>query len=638
MHTDDCLVSMLSVFHLQDNSTMLIEASRGGHTNVATILLRQPRDTSPLDTPSCSPLGSRHSILEHTPTPQEGGKPPVANTPQDGKLNSAAKSKERGVAGAARGQWYTGSGEEEEGGGQEHVTRLGKSLLKSANSLDVGDAKRQKIADGATLPAVDLLQCGLEPSVGSGTSPEKVKGTPQDGHSLRYANANSLNQFNASEKASEGSGSVSVPENSQLTPDEIINDIIQGHMTADDIMDGHVTAEEIVARYRLSSQKPLHCPGKPQENSVQLASLPMENVPEVFSSGNFSKQVPLPLLTNMKIQAPPTSTKNATKNATSADPTVSCDSHATSQSAELSTAECNSLNSAPVRGPSTTTYASPTTSSSQTCNDHTLANMNLKRLIPHLEVLADLLQNPTSLETQYLAALTAKSQMFPGFPPGSGVGGSVPDGVDMGTLPNNLESLAAIAAHFGHVDPGPPHMASAFEALAAIASHNLAEDKSNLSSVDISNLFTSADFAKILPTLAALEVQGGLGFTDEGGGVPMDGPELRPDGCAHPVPKRSHSLANNSFLLDGNFRIDIPPPGEVDAGGEEGPVGEEGNQLPSGIPSGYNGPLEQESFPSSDDDDDDDEEGEEEEDGDLEDEESGMAFAELEIVIGHLLT
>ncbi len=46
--------------------------------------------------------------------------------------------------------------------------------------------------------------------------------------------------------------------------------------------------------------------------------------------------------------------------------------------------------------------------------------MNLRCLIPHLEALADLLQNPTSLETQYLAVLAAKSQIFPpSLPPSS---------------------------------------------------------------------------------------------------------------------------------------------------------------------------------------------------------------------------
>lgn len=113
-------------------------------------------------------------------------------------------------------------------------------------------------------------------------------------------------------------------------------------------------------------------------------------------------------------------------------------------------------------------------------------------------------------------------------------------------------------------------------------------------------------------------------------------------GLQRSLPKRSHSLANNSFLLDGNFRLDIPPPGGLGTASVE-VIGEGGggSQLPPGmggvpgIPSGYNGPLEQESYPSSGEDDDDEEDDEEDdedddgEEGDYEDEESGKGSLQV---------
>ena len=137
--------------------------------------------------------------------------------------------------------------------------------------------------------------------------------------------------------------------------------------------------------------------------------------------------------------------------------------------------------------------------------------MDLRCLIPHLEALADLLQNPTSLETQYLAVLAAKSQIFsPSLPPSShsssnsssvppttaaagGAAGNRESNPSNQTLPNNLEALVAIAAHVSLMDSGSTNknLPSAFEALAAIASQNLTEDKPHLSSMDI---LSSSDF------------------------------------------------------------------------------------------------------------------------------------------------
>ncbi len=73
------------------------------------------------------------------------------------------------------------------------------------------------------------------------------------------------------------------------------------------------------------------------------------------------------------------------------------------------------------------------------------------------------------------------------------------------------------------------NLPSAFETLAAIASHDLIEDKPHLSSMDISNLFSSSDFNKLIPTLTAMDIQGGMGMGQHemASGVGV-GPNIKP--------------------------------------------------------------------------------------------------------------
>ncbi len=168
--------------------------------------------------------------------------------------------------------------------------------------------------------------------------------------------------------------------------------------------------------------------------------------------------------------------------------------------------------------------------------------MDLRCLIPHLEALADLLQNPTSLETQYLAVLAAKSQIFPpSLPPSfhsSSNSSSVPPttaaaGVAAGpTFPIRLYPITSrplLLLRLMIMDSGSTNenLPSAFEALAAIASQNLIEDKPHLSSMDISNLLSSSDFNKLIPTLTAMDIQGGMGQHEMTSGVGV-GPNIKP--------------------------------------------------------------------------------------------------------------
>jgi hypothetical protein len=475
----------------------------------------------------------------------------------------------------------------------DDVSRLGKSVPKSENTLDLADgdaaskAKRQKIGDGVTLPPSmehhHHPECPLSTPGAAMAMPALVgkigKGSLEGSTLQQYAtdsatamkniqqwtagNASVLNQFNTSTKdgisIAPGQRQLSTSHEQQATTtsDDLINDIIKGHVTAEDIVH-RVSGSENVARCNRPPVSIRGSSGRVQEGVVKaVADSQIESVQKVFSSGNFSKHVPL--------------TTSSTKNASSADSTL--DPHTTTNPRAKTRAalECNSIppssGAAPARGPNTTTYAAPTSSSSpQTSDEQAVANMNLRRLIPHLEVLADLLQNPSSLETQYLAALSERAQMFPGSfpPPGSDEPGAVlPDSNHGPPLPNNLESLAAIAAHFGHLELGPDtakDLPNAFEALATIASQNLTEDKSNL---DITSLLSNADFAKLLPTLAALEMQGGLGYDQHD-------PNLKPVPITDPGAMKR--LWDDMLLVESNPVY----AGEPGVGGDGGGVAMEG--------------------------------------------------------------
>ena len=535
-------------------------------------------------------------------------------------------------------------------------TKSGSSL--EVGEMDVSKAKRQKISESGTLsnprqqlsraqPPKNQGSIASNGAVGSSATTKAGKFASTEVSGVQYAtdsatamkniqhwssagdgNGTSFTQPNTSAGGNGSSGDVNtdadVPVSSSSSqqnqdPSATIKQYAQ--LTPDDIILGHVTAEEIITRYRLSSQRVASTSKMPEEMSSSAATTTasttsttdtqVENAQSIFSSGNFNNQVPLSSVTSTLKNTPPT------------DSTPSCDSHVPTNSLPknpTNRSEGNVHKPTTSQGPNTTCGAP---SSSEAYDSTMFPNMDLRRLIPHLEALADLLQNPTSLEAQYLAALAAKSQMFPSFVAGSGPGGP------NSTLPpfNNLEALAAIAAHVGHLESGSTGkgLPLSVEALSALASQNLSEEKHvpPLTSLDISNLFSNADLTKILPTLAALEMQGGMGYRHEssnlkpvpitdpsaikrvwdemlfvesnpgymggasmgevggalGDGVSADYADERAqhqaqmEGSGPPggtrLPKRSHSLGNNSFLLDGNFEIDIPPPGDLISGKNE---------------------------------------------------------------------
>lgn len=633
--------------------------------------------------------------------------------------------------------------------------------------------------------------------------------------------------------------STAIQQYAQLTPD----DIILGHMTANDLLQGgHVTAaaaaDEVVARHKNSSDPSRSTAGtNPSQQQQQQQQSELENAQNLFSSGNFNNQLQslLPSANKRSVTVSVSGSEPAKSNHPSslsssrvvsentrdgsnggstsshtAESRVGACEGGTTTSSSSTTSQAGNASSRRMAhssslGPNATSSTTSTMTASESLeSSSTFPNMDLRRLIPHLEALADLLQNPASLDshcapttsTMTTTPTISASNTAPLSPPsllssatsklsqqpfvtssvvsddGSGGVSTLPSSSEeppllpyntgptsTSALPSNLESLAAIAAHMGHLDlSSPPSSLSggssksssgssnikgltgaAFEVLATLASQSLPpDDKSSTTpGLDISSLLSNTDLSKLLPTLATMEAQrqvgsgssgygGGVGgrmggvragykgnqgdsnlkpvpitdpdavrelwedmlmvrsnpgyvSSENGGGgksgsgisnsgtadpdasvppqlqdahyvkqklqkhyqqqLPGNGGGVAPSGTAARLPKRTHSLNNNSFMLDGNFHTDLPHVQEVVHGGGSEVPGSAGNKVSLGLPSGYE-VGGGESYPSSDEEGEgegvDDEDNGEDEDGDddrdMEDEESG----ELLLKEGHL--
>ena len=682
---------------------MLIEASRGGHTTVANLLLSQPRDSSPIETPSVSPAGSVRHLVER-PNPD-----PVASVRSGGAVVKVA----RGRGGRDEGD---GEGTAEVGSflGQAEIPRTmlrhsgdgcGATGEEDTSDLGTSKAKRQKVASDS-VAAVPTGPHGIpypqfpapvrsKPKLqqqGQATSPTPMK-SPQVS-SLQYATDSAMAMKNVqnwsnmaatspftSTHGSPQSLSLQCQQQERLIASQMAALANYAHLIPDEVMQGapRATPEELVARRLYNSPEKMACPTIEQQSlTVQQCkndeSLVAKTAQSVFSTGNFSSQIPVP---NMKC-LPHGNIADTCCGAGSISPsTASCDTQVTPNTC-LTSPPTSALVAAGrgqgegeercgdgvgrgrgegvggeresrVNGgeekedscdANASQLSSNATVSSERINSSPLANLDATKLIPHLEALADLLQNPTSLENQYLVALAAKAQLLSS---SLSVQGTVDDtGGACATetspcatlenipstcpqaLPSNLETLASIAAHVSHnSDPNslPRGFPGAFETLSSLTSQSLADEKPpSLTGLDVVNLLSSsADLTKLLPTLAALEMQGGMGLepgdnsglpvpiTDpsvirklldemlcvesnpgylgalvgdvglpvrggSGGGPGGDGislPMKYLNERAHPpqmgggrLPKRPYALGKTSFMLDGNFQLDIPHPNE----------------------------------------------------------------------------
>ena len=354
------------------------------------------------------------------------------------------------------------------------------------------------------------------------------------------------------------SNEVTLPS-TQLTPD----DIIQGHMTADDI----------IARYwrqqNISEVSSKHSSGSVNDSKANGTkdSMVESAAQRMFSSGNFSTLPPHP--TSSGQAGYHTSRFHASSSAMGIPPgggdppsllvnSMSTGEH--NNSATTGNSDSSNINQAP------------------SVDSHPLSNVDLTRLIPHLEALAGSLQNPTSLEShQYLAALAAQSHLI--HPPPV-----LTDDNNIDVPPDiGVDEKISLPASIGSLDP------SALLSAAEIAKllPNLAGFESQSDSDDYRAVTSSADsttgpshmqpiYPASLSTLRHLS-QKLQGYTPSsemgpdpggGGGVIMgvagvgseeEGSDIDVD-LLHQDPVRS---LPQSLLLDSKFPLDIPPPNDL---------------------------------------------------------------------------
>ena len=373
------------------------------------------------------------------------------------------------------------------------------------------------------------------------------------------------------------SNEVTLPS-TQLTPD----DIIQGHMTADDIVARYWQQQNIS---ELSSSK--HVVGESKANGARDE----ENAAQrMFSSGNFSTLPPHPVSSGQAAGYHHPSRFHASSSAMGIPPGAAAEGGGGDPQSLL----VNSLSTGEHSNNSVDSNASTGITQAPSVDSHPLSNVDLTRLIPHLEALAGSLQNQSPLEThQYLAALAAQSSHLLHPPPVSTEDGNIDVPPDIGadesdvSLPPldpaalfsaaeiakllpNLASLGADSqsdsgADFRTVATGAPSAESIATTTTATGLPHPSKYRPSMSTVR----YMSRKFAGIAEMAGLTSADVGAGpDPGGGGGVAMgvvgagseeEGSEIDVD-LLHQDPTRS---LPPSLLLDNKFPLDIPPPSDL---------------------------------------------------------------------------
>ena len=372
------------------------------------------------------------------------------------------------------------------------------------------------------------------------------------------------------------SNEVTLPS-TQLTPD----DIIQGHMTADDIVARYWQQQNIS---ELSSSK--HVVGESKANGARDE----ENAAQrMFSSGNFSTLPPHPVSSGQAAGYHHPSRFHASSSAMGIPPGATAEGGG--GGGDPQSLLVNSLSTGEHSNNSVDSDAGTGITQAPSVDSHPLSNVDLTRLIPHLEALAGSLQNQSPLEThQYLAALAAQSSHLLHPPPVSTEDGNIDVPPDIGADENdvslppldpaalfsaaeiakllpNLASLGAEsqsdgAADFRTVATGAPSAVSvATTTTTATGLPYPSKYRPSMSTVR----YMSRKFAGIaeMAGLTSADVGAGPDPGGGGGGVAMgaeeEGSEIDVD-LLHQDPTRS---LPPSLLLDNKFPLDIPPPSDL---------------------------------------------------------------------------
>ena len=368
------------------------------------------------------------------------------------------------------------------------------------------------------------------------------------------------------------SNEVTLPS-TQLTPD----DIIQGHMTADDIIARYWQQQNIS---ELSSSK--HSSNVVGESKANGARDDENAAQRMFSSGNFSTLPPHPGSSG-QAGYHHASRFHASSSAMGIPP------GAGGGGGDPQSLLVNSLNTGEHSNNSVDSDGSSIITQAPSVDSHPLSNVDLTRLIPHLEALAGSLQNQSTLDThQYLAALAAQSSHLLHPPPISTDDGNIDVPPDIGADdnvslppidPTALFSAAEIAkllpnlASLGDSQSDSADfrgVASAPSAeSAATTTTGLPHSSQSIYHPSMSTVrYMSRKLAGIAEIAGLSGSEMGTGPDPGGGGVAMgvagagseeEGSEIDVD-LLHQDPTRS---LPPSLLLDNKFPLDIPPPNDL---------------------------------------------------------------------------
>lgn len=410
--------------------------------------------------------------------------------------------------------------------------------------------------DSATaLKNMQRLTSNANSPLKSGVMATSEVGTSVDVPPLLHSQAHMVNSTHVN------SNEVTLPS-TQLTPD----DIIQGHMTAEDIIARYWQQQNIS---ELSSSK--HSGSESKTNSARDG----ENaVQRMFSSGNFSTLPPHPVSSG-QAGYHHASRFHASSSAMGIPPGGG-GGGGDPQSLlvnSLNTGEHNN-STASIDGDGSSITQAPSVDS------HPLSNMDLMRLIPHLEALAGSVQNQSPLDThQYLAALAAQSSHLLHPPPVSTEDGDIAIPPDIGvdekvSLPALDPSALLSAAEITKLLPSLASLGDSqsdggdFRAIVGASSADSAPSTTGLphSSQPIYPASVRYLHRKLAGIMPGPEVGtgpdpgggGGVVVGVTGAGSEEEGSEIDVD-LLHQDPR---SLPP-SLLLDNKFPQDIPPPNDL---------------------------------------------------------------------------
>ena len=390
--------------------------------------------------------------------------------------------------------------------------------------------------DSATaLKNMQRLTSNANSPLKSGTAVHPDTGTSVDVPPLLHSQTHMANSTHVN------CSNVTLPS-TQLTPD----DIIEGHMTADDIIARYWRQQQNTSEVtKRSHPTSTSCPvSESKPNGTTRESNSENGAQRRLCSGNFSTLPSPGQGVGGGYHTPHFHASNSAMGIPAAD----------SQSLLV-----NSVSGDTHGGDSSGITQAPSVDS------HPLSNMDLTRLIPHLEALAGSLQNPSSFESHYLAALAAQSHLI--HPPISSEDNSIelpPDVRDEKlSLPPALDPSALLSA--AEIAKLLPNIASSFESqsdtgeLPAASSSSMGAPHSQ--PIYPTSLSTVRLLAQKLqehtPNFEMGPDPGGGG----GGGTAEEEEESELDvDLLQQNPVRS---LPSSLLLDSKFPLDIPPPNDL---------------------------------------------------------------------------